>query len=45
VIDHFHFVIGEVVHCSDGSEQVEAELIADGGGDFHQAVFSTMKPL
>ena len=37
VIDHFHLV-REVVHAGDGGEEVEAEFIAKGGGNFDQAV-------
>ena len=39
VVDHFHFVLGEIVHAGDGGEQVEAEFIAQGGGNFNEVFF------
>ena len=38
MIDDFHFV-GRIVHAGDGGHQVEAEFVADGGGNFDERIF------
>ncbi len=43
VIDHFHFVFGDVVHCGDGGQQIVAKFVADGGCHFDETILADDK--
>jgi hypothetical protein len=39
MIDHFHFVFGEVIHACHSSQQIKTEFIADRSCDFNKRIF------